>query len=153
MEPLITCLWFDGQARQAARFYVELLGGELGTESGGDPAHPGEPLTVEFTVRGQKFVGLNGGPQFHFSEATSLQIMTETQEETDHYWDALVADGGRESQCGWCVDRFGFSWQVVPRPAMALLSGPDPESAARVMKAFMGMTRLVISELEAAAAR
>jgi predicted 3-demethylubiquinone-9 3-methyltransferase (glyoxalase superfamily) len=156
MGDLITCLWFDGRATEAARFYAEVFGDEVEihgglTHPGVAPGDEGEPLTVEFTIRGQKFMGLNGGPMFTFSEATSFQIMCRDQAEVDHFWEALTADGGEPGQCGWCKDRFGVSWQVVPEALPRLLSGGGAR-AKRVMEAFMPMTKLDIAAIEAAAA-
>jgi predicted 3-demethylubiquinone-9 3-methyltransferase (glyoxalase superfamily) len=108
-------------------------------------------MTVGFELDGQPYVALNGGPQFHFTEAVSFQISCEDQEEVDRYWDALTADGGEESQCGWLKDRWGLSWQIVPTALPALLGDPDPERARRAMTAMFGMKRLDIAALTAAA--
>lgn len=152
-KQLTTCLWFDGRALEAARFYADLFGGSVD----GDPTdypeggmgEAGEPMTVGFEILGQRFVGLNGGPMFTFNEAISFQIPCADQQEVDHYWDALTADGGAESQCGWCKDRFGVSWQVVPTALPAMFSG-DPAKAAAVNKAMMPMRKLDIATLQAA---
>ena len=112
----------------------------------------GEEITVEFTVRGQSFVGLNGGPQFKPNEAVSFQVFTDDQEETDRYWNAIVDNGGAESECGWCKDRWGFSWQIVPRALMAGMADPDRAAARRVMEAMMAMKKIDIAKIQAARA-
>lgn len=155
-EKITPCLWFDGDAEQAAEFYVGLF-----PDSRVDAVHrspvdnpstlKGDVLLVEFTLAGRSFTGLNGGPQFQFTEAVSFQIDCADQAEVDYYWSALTADGGREIQCGWCKDRFGLSWQVVPRRMMELLSSSDRAEAARAMQAMMGMTKMDVAALEAAA--
>lgn len=155
-EKITPCLWFNGDAEQAAEFYVGLF-----PDSRVDAVHrspvdnpstlKGDVLLVEFTLAGRSFTGLNGGPQFQFTEAVSFQIDCADQAEVDYYWSALTADGGREIQCGWCKDRFGLSWQVVPRRMMELLSSSDRAEAARAMQAMMGMTKMDVAALEAAA--
>lgn len=155
-EKITPCLWFDGDAEQAAEFYVGLF-----PDSRIDAVHrspvdnpstlKGDVLLVEFTLAGRPFTGLNGGPQFQFTEAVSFQIDCADQAEVDYYWSALTADGGREIQCGWCKDRFGLSWQVVPRRMMELMASNDRAEAARAMQAMMGMTKMDIAALEAAA--
>ncbi|WP_069815097.1 VOC family protein [Streptomyces sp. TP-A0874] len=148
-----TCLWFDGQAEEAAEFYVSVfddsrLGRTLRyTEAGGGPA--GSVMTVEFEINGQRFVALNGGPEFTFSEAVSFQIHCADQAEVDRYWSRLT-DGGEEVQCGWLKDRFGVSWQVVPTELLELLADPDPEKAERVTRAMFSMVKLDIAELRRA---
>ena len=145
-----TCLWFDEVAEEVARFYTELIpGSEIGNVFRQDPDSP--PLVVEFTLAGTPFQALNGGPEFTHSEAASIVIHTEDQEETDRLWRALTSEGGSESMCGWCKDRFGVSWQIVPRPALALLSSSsDSTAAARAMAALMEMRKIDIAALEAA---
>jgi len=148
------CLWFDGQAEDAAKFYVSVfknakLGrisryGKAGNDVHGRPA--GSVMTVEFELDGQNFVGLNGGPHFKFSEAVSFQIHCETQEEVDHYWVAL-SEGGEEGPCGWLKDKFGLSWQVVPTALVEMLTGPDAAKAARVTDAFLKMKKFDIAKL------
>ena len=156
MPAIIPCLWFAGQAEEAARFYVSVFPGSRVLSV--NPAPEGTPgteagavLTVEFELDGVRFTGLNGGPQFRFDEAVSFQIDTADQAETDHYWDALVADGGEESVCGWLKDRFGLSWQVVPRRLTELMTDADPGRASRAMQAMLQMRRIDIAAIEAAA--
>ena len=142
------CLWFDGQAEQAAEFYTGVFPDSAITSVGRNP--DGSALVVEWTLDGHPYQGLNGGPQYTFSEAISFSISCADQEEVDHYWDRL-SEGGSEGPCGWLQDRFGISWQVVPRRLEELLADPDPERAQRAMQAMMGMRKIVVGELEAAA--
>ncbi|MFJ2814715.1 VOC family protein [Streptomyces sp. NPDC087294] len=136
-----TCLWYDGQAEEAAEFYVSIFKDSRitrithSTESGPGPV--GSVLTVEFTLFGQRFVGLNGGPQFTFDEAISFQVPCADQAEIDHHWDRLMADGGRPLACGWVKDRYGLCWQIVPEMLVGLLTDPDPKKAARAMEAML----------------
>jgi predicted 3-demethylubiquinone-9 3-methyltransferase (glyoxalase superfamily) len=157
MPKQIPCLWFDGQAEEAAQLYISVFPnssiGEI-TRYGPDmppPMAEGDVLTVSFTLDGQEYVGLNGGPQFTFSEAISFQIMCKDQEEVDHYWDRLTEAGGEEGPCGWLKDRFGVSWQVVPIEMMSLLSDPDPGRAQRATQAMLQMRRIDIAEIRRAA--
>lgn len=148
-------LWFDGQAEAAARFYVSLFPDSRVESVTRSPADtPGGPagmvLTVEFVLSGVRFIALNGGPQFPFTEAVSLQIACEDQAEVDHLWSAL-AEGGSEGQCGWLKDRWGLSWQVVPNRLHQLLADSDPDRARRATEAMLTMKRIVVSELERAA--
>ncbi|HVF04865.1 MAG TPA: VOC family protein [Frankiaceae bacterium] len=153
MPKITPCLWFDTQAEEAATFYVSVFPNSriLETSRYGDagPGEPGAVMVVNFELDGTKYVGLNGGPQFAFTEAVSFQIDCADQAETDYYWDALLAGGGEESQCGWLKDRFGLSWQVVPRGMIELVTDADPARSQRAMTAMMGMRRLDV----AAAAR
>lgn len=155
-HPITPCLWFEGQAEDAAKFYCSVFPNSKITEIAywpdiGDVEHAGKPgavLTVAFELNGQGFVGLNGGPQFKFDEAVSFQIMCESQQEIDYYWDALRADGGQEGPCGWLKDKFGLSWQVFPSIMPRLLTGPDRAKAARVMASFMEMSKFDLAEIE-----
>ncbi|GGK92723.1 VOC family protein [Streptomyces flaveus] len=151
-----TCLWFDGQAEEAADFYVSVFkNSKLGrvlryTKAGPGPA--GTVVTVEFVANGQKFVALNGGPEFKFNEAVSFEIRCDDQDEVDFYWNKLTEGGGQEGPCGWLKDRFGVSWQVVPSRLLELIGDADEERAARAMEAMMKMSKLDIATLEKAAA-
>ena len=144
-----TCLWFDGDAEEAARFYTSLIPDSRIT-SIARLAPDGPALMVGFTLGGTPFQALNGGPQYQFSEAASISVSTRDQEETDRLWSALTADGGSESQCAWLKDRFGLSWQIVPEALPRLLSSPDRAAAGRAMQAMLGMRKIDIAALEAA---
>ncbi|WP_445185844.1 VOC family protein [Pseudonocardia sp. Cha107L01] len=152
-SPITTCLWFDNQAEEAANYYLGIFkDSTLGsivryTEAGPGPA--GSVLTVEFELNGQKFVGVNGGPMFTFSEAISFQIRCADQGEVDYYWSRLT-EGGEEIQCGWLKDRYGVSWQVVPAALIEMVSDPDPVKAARTTEAMFTMTKLDIAALRSA---
>ncbi|MGW3340304.1 VOC family protein [Streptomyces sp. NPDC001009] len=149
-----TCLWFDGQAEEAAHYYVSVFKdsgiGRVTHWSEAGPGEPGTVLTVEFTANGQKFVALNGGPEFKFSEAISFQILCADQREIDHYWTRLTEDGGEGGPCGWLKDRFGVSWQVCPERLLEMTSDPDPRKAARAFSAMMTMGKLDLAALEEA---
>ena len=155
---LTTCLWFDNRdARQAVEFYASVfpdthLGHVLGAPTDYPAGREGEELTVEFTLLGHPFVGLNGGPYFKPNEAVSFQVFTDSQEETDRYWNAIVGNGGQESECSWCKDRWGFSWQIVPRVLNQALQNPDKAAAQRAFKAMMTMKKIDIATIEAAVA-
>ncbi len=149
------CLWYDGTALDAARFYAETfpdsMVGAVHRAPGDYPdGKQGDVLTVEFTVAGIPCVGLNGGPQFRHNEAFSFQIATDNQAETDRLWNAIVKNGGQESQCGWCKDQWGVSWQITPRALIAALSDPDPAAAKRAFQAMMPMKKIDIAAIEAA---
>jgi predicted 3-demethylubiquinone-9 3-methyltransferase (glyoxalase superfamily) len=155
MEKLIPCLWFDGEAEAAASFYVTLLPNSRVDAVNRSPAdYPsgkeGDVLTVDFTLAGQRFVGLNGGPEFKFNEAFSLQIECEDQVEIDRAWEAISANGGQPVQCGWIRDRWGLSWQVFPRRLPEMLASPDRAAAKRGMEAMMTMVKIDLAELERA---
>ncbi|MFF7027947.1 VOC family protein [Streptomyces albidoflavus] len=156
MQKITTNLWFDGQAEEAAAFYTSLfedariLGVERFTDAG--PGEPGSVVTVTFQLAGQEFVAINGGPEFTFTEAISLSVDCETQEEVDRYWAALTADGGEEVQCGWLKDKYGLSWQIVPRALVQLLASSDREAATRATRAMLEMKKLDIQALRDAAA-
>jgi predicted 3-demethylubiquinone-9 3-methyltransferase (glyoxalase superfamily) len=151
---IVPNLWFDTEAQEAAEFYISVFPNSRivhvahYTEAGPRPA--GTVMTVEFELDGQRFVGINGGPQFTFDEAVSFQITCETQEEIDAYWERL-SEGGEESVCGWLKDRYGLSWQVVPTGMEELFSDPDPERARRAMEAMLGMRKLDVAALRGAA--
>ena len=152
---IATCLWFNKNAEEAAKFYAATFPNSRITAVHKSPSdYPsgktGDVLTVEFTVLGQPFVGLNGGPEFTFDEAVSFQVFTDTQEETDRYWNAIVAGGGQESVCGWCKDKFGLSWQIVPRVLIQAMTDPDTVAAKRAMEAMMTMKKIDIATIEAA---
>jgi 2-polyprenyl-6-hydroxyphenyl methylase/3-demethylubiquinone-9 3-methyltransferase len=150
---IATCLWFDENAEEAARFYAATFPDSHVTAVNRAPSdYPnggtGNVITVEFTVLGQPFVGLNGGPRFTFDEAISFQVFTDTQEETDRYWNAIVGSGGQESACGWCKDKFGLSWQIVPRTLLHALQDPDIAAAKRAMDAMMTMKKIDVERIE-----
>jgi predicted 3-demethylubiquinone-9 3-methyltransferase (glyoxalase superfamily) len=148
-------LWFDTQAEEAANFYVSLFPNSKITSVSrfgeGAPGKPGAVMSVDFELDGQRISALNGGPMFNFTEAVSFMIDCADQAEVDRYWDALVADGGNPSQCGWLKDRFGLSWQVVPTRLHELLGDPDKGRAQRAMGAMLKMVKLDIAKMEAAA--
>jgi predicted 3-demethylubiquinone-9 3-methyltransferase (glyoxalase superfamily) len=154
MQKLVTSLWFDDQAEEAAEFYVSVFPDSKVlsvSRYGVDAPRPeGMALVVDFELSGQTFNALNGGPEFKFTEATSVIVNCKDQEEVDYFWDALTADGGQPSQCGWLKDKFGFSWQIVPTAIATLLSDPDPEKSSRVMRSLLQMSKLDIAELQAA---
>jgi predicted 3-demethylubiquinone-9 3-methyltransferase (glyoxalase superfamily) len=148
-----TCLWFDGQAEEAANHYASIFENSgIGrvsryTETGPGPA--GSALAVEFEVNGQKFMALNGGPQFTFNEAISFQIYCDGQDEVDYYWSRLT-EGGQESVCGWLKDKYGVSWQVIPNGLIEMIGDPDPEKAKRATEAMFAMAKLDIAALQRA---
>jgi predicted 3-demethylubiquinone-9 3-methyltransferase (glyoxalase superfamily) len=158
MNKMITCLWFDrGKAREAAEFYASIFPdsrvGEGHASAADNPSTKvGEEITVEFTVLGRSFVGLNGGPNFKPNMAVSFMVLTEDQDETDRYWNAIVGNGGEENQCGWCEDRWGFSWQITPRVLLEAMDDPDRDAAKRAMEAMMTMKKIDIATIEAARA-
>jgi predicted 3-demethylubiquinone-9 3-methyltransferase (glyoxalase superfamily) len=160
MEKITPFLWFDDKAEEAAKFYTSIFKnskigniaryGDAGAQVSGRAK--GTVMTVEFQLEGQKFVALNGGPQFKFTEAISFVVNCQTQEEVDHYWETL-SDGGQEVQCGWLKDKYGLSWQIVPTVLGEMLSDPDPKKAERVMKAMLQMKKIDIKGLQQAYAQ
>ena len=149
------CLWFDGDAEEAAQFYAETFPNSSIsgiTRAPGDfpDGKQGDVLTVEFTVVGIPCIGLNGGPAFKHSEAFSFQIATEDQAETDRLWNAIVENGGQESSCGWCKDKWGLSWQITPRALVNAIKDPDRVAAKRAFDAMMQMTKIDIATIESA---
>ena len=155
MAKITPCLWFDGKAEEAAEFYVTLLPDshvdKVWRSPADTPSGPaGMVLTVDFTVAGQRFQGLNGGPDFRFNEAISFVIECEDQTEVDRLWDTLTANGGEPGPCGWLKDRFGMSWQIVPRQLNEMVEDPDQERAGRAMEAMLKMGKIEIAELQRA---
>jgi predicted 3-demethylubiquinone-9 3-methyltransferase (glyoxalase superfamily) len=155
MDKISPCLWFDGDAEEAARFYTSLFPNSsidrIDSAAAETPSGPeGSIISVNFTLGGRSFIGLNGGPEFPFTEAISLSIDCDDQAEVDRYWDALLADGGQPSVCGWLKDRFGLSWQVIPRQLPEMLRSDDRVAAKRAMEAMLRMVKIDVAELERA---
>ena len=155
-QKITTFLWFDNNAEEAASFYVSVFKNSRILKTApypeGAPGPKGSVMIVDFELDGQQFTALNGGPHFKFTEAISLLVHCDTQEEIDHYWEKLTADGGQESQCGWLKDKYGLSWQIVPDALLNQWTTSDPAKAQRVMQAMMGMKKIIIKDIEAAAA-
>src|SRR5579863_2696620 len=155
MHKISPFLWFDQQAEEAANYYVSIFKDSkilsISRYNDAGPGPAGKVLVVKFQIEGQDFFALNGGPQFRFNEAISFAIDCQTQEEVDYFWNKLTADGGKESQCGWLKDKFGLSWQVIPRILIELLSDHDKSKAGRVMQAMLKMKKIEIAALQAAA--
>jgi predicted 3-demethylubiquinone-9 3-methyltransferase (glyoxalase superfamily) len=164
MQKITPYLWFDKEAEEAASLYVDLFNGRPGADAPtkskvvevarygeAGPGQPGTAMTATFELEGQEFIALNGGPQFAFTEAFSIFVRCDSQEEVDYYWDALTSDGGEESQCGWLKDRFGLSWQIIPDRLMELLGDPNPGRSQRAMQAMLQMRKIDIATLERAA--
>lgn len=158
MDKLVTCVWFDfGEAAKAAAFYASVFPdthvGRINKAASDYPGgKKGDELTVEFTVLGQPFLGLNGGPIFRPNESVSFVVLTEDQEETDRYWNAIIGNGGEPSACGWCKDRWGFSWQITPRRLIELTTSTEADKAYRAFESMMTMGKIDIATLEAAVA-
>ena len=148
------CLWFDTQGEEAATYYTSLFEDsrivEISRYGDAGPRPAGSVMTVSFELAGQPFVALNGGPEFTFTEAISLQVSCESQEEVDELW-AKLTEGGQEGPCGWCKDRYGLSWQIIPTALFELIGDPDPGRSQRAMQAMLGMQKIEVAELQRAA--
>jgi predicted 3-demethylubiquinone-9 3-methyltransferase (glyoxalase superfamily) len=153
MQKIKTYLWFDSNAEEAVNFYLSVFkDGKIDSVQRWGKGQPqeGQVLIVEFTLFGLKYIALNGGPQFKFTEAISLMVTVESQAENDEYWSKLTADGGEESMCGWLKDKFGLSWQITPRQLMEMISHKDKEKAGRAMQAMMKMKKIEINKIQEA---
>ncbi|MEU8250610.1 VOC family protein [Nonomuraea sp. NPDC048916] len=155
MQKITTYLWFDNQAEEAANLYISIFKNsrivEVQRYGQGGPGPEGSAMIVTFELEGQRFIALNGGPQFTFTEAVSLYVDCTSQEEVDELWARLTEGGGEEGQCGWLKDRFGLSWQIIPRRLQELLGNPDPAKAQRAMQAMLGMRKIDVQGLVDAA--
>jgi len=154
-QKIVTFLWYDDKAEEAMNFYVDTFKNsrviDVQRWPEGTP-NAGQVLVCEFELDGQRFMAINGGPEFKFTEAISLYVHCDSQEEVDYYWDRLTADGGEESQCGWLKDKYGLSWQIIPDELQQHLSNPDPEKAARAMQAMLQMQKIDVAKLREAVA-
>jgi predicted 3-demethylubiquinone-9 3-methyltransferase (glyoxalase superfamily) len=154
-QKIVPNLWFDTQAEEAAHYYIDVFGSgrilSVSRYPQGSPGPAGSIMAVEFEASGLRFVGINGGPQFPFTEAVSFQIDCADQAEVDRFWDRFIGDGGEESQCGWLKDKYGLSWQVVPAGMGEMFADPDPARAQRAVQAMLGMKKLDVAALRAAA--
>ena len=155
MPSITPNLWFDTEAEDAAKFYVSAFPNseirQVPRYGEGGPREAGMVLTVDFVLDGNSFTAINGGPDFHFDEAISFVVNCADQDEVDYYWDTLTADGGEPGPCGWLKDRFGLSWQIVPAEMGEIMTNPDPVKANKAMQAMLGMTKLDVAALRAAA--
>jgi predicted 3-demethylubiquinone-9 3-methyltransferase (glyoxalase superfamily) len=156
MQRITPCLWFDTEGEEAAQFYTSIFPNsrilEVTRYGSAGPRAEGTVMTVSFELNGQRFIALNGGPDFKFNEAISLEVPCESQDEVDSFWSALTADGGEEGPCGWLKDKYGVSWQIVPNVLYELIQDPDQEKSQRVMAAMLQMRKIEVAELEKAAA-
>lgn len=148
MKKITPFLWFDTQAEEAMNFYVSVFKNSKARDVSRGP--DGKAFTVSFELDGQEFMGLNAGPQFKFNEAISMYVNCEDQAEVDYFWEKLTADGGEESMCGWLKDKYGLSWQIVPRQLGELMGDPDPVKSQRVMQAMLKMQKIIVADLERA---
>jgi predicted 3-demethylubiquinone-9 3-methyltransferase (glyoxalase superfamily) len=152
MGSVSTCLWFDGQAEEAAKFYTSVVKNSrvAGSVPYGEagPGEKGSVMIVTFELDGQQFIGLNGGPEFKFDEAVSIHLTCDSQEEIDQLWDKLTADGGKEGPCGWLTDKYGLSWQIDSRALHQMIKSPDQQGAARATRAMLGMRKLDVQALQ-----
>lgn len=153
-QKIVAFLWFDNNAEEAVEFYCSVFKnakvGDVVRYGDAGPGPKGSVVTATFELEGQRFVALNGGPQFKFTEAVSFYVDCESQDEVDYYWDRLTADGGSESQCGWLKGKFGLSWQIIPSVLIELMGDPDPEKSRRVTEAMLQMRKIDISKLQEA---
>jgi predicted 3-demethylubiquinone-9 3-methyltransferase (glyoxalase superfamily) len=154
MQKITPFLWFDNNAEEAANFYISVFKnskiGKISCYGDAGPGPKGQVMVVQFTLDGQEFTALNGGPHFKFNEAVSFVVSCETQAEVDYFWDKLISGGGQPSQCGWLKDKFGLSWQIVPSVIPRMMSDPDPAKSNRVMQAVLKMTKPDIAEMQRA---
>ncbi len=152
MGSVSTCLWFNGQAEEAARFYTSVVKnsrmGDIVPYGEAGPGEQGSAMIVTFELDGQQFIGLNGGPEFTFTEAISIHVTCDSQQEIDELWDKLTADGGKEGPCGWLTDKYSLSWQIDSRALHEMFTSPDQEGAARATKAMFGMRKLDVQALQ-----